>query len=263
MHKTATDIMEYMVCCVGTSPMRSEPSHKSEMVSQQLFGEKSFVIEKKGDWIKIQLRFDGYEGWVQQSHVVPIDEDIFNKNDKGLTQEWINEVDYNGHIMYVPMGSSVSAFKNGMAFWRKNSVHFKGKTWEPEEVKINAKLIKQIAFKFLNTSYLWGGKSVFGIDCSGYTQMVYKFLNYSLPRDAWQQAEQGTAVNFLQEAHCGDLAFFDNEEGRITHVGILLNENEIIHSAGKVRIDKIDTEGILNLETKQRTHKLRIIKRYF
>jgi hypothetical protein len=233
------------------------------MVSQQLFGEKSFVIEKKGDWVKIQLRFDGYQGWVQQSHVVPIDEDIFNKNDKGLTQEWINEVDYNGHIMYVPMGSSVSAFKNGMAFWRKNSVHFKGKTWEPEEITINAKLIKQIAFKFLNTSYLWGGKSVFGIDCSGYTQMVYKFLNYSLPRDAWQQAEQGTAVNFLQEAHCGDLAFFDNEEGRITHVGILLNENEIIHSAGKVRIDKIDTEGILNLETKQRTHKLRIIKRYF
>jgi hypothetical protein len=233
------------------------------MVSQQLFGEKSFVIEKKGDWVKIQLRFDGYQGWVQQSHVVPIDEDIFNKNDKGLTQEWINEVDYNGHIMYVPMGSAVSAFKNGMAFWRKNSVHFKGKTWEPEEVTINAKLIKQIAFKFLNTSYLWGGKSVFGIDCSGYTQMVYKFLNYSLPRDAWQQAEQGAAVNFLQEAHCGDLAFFDNEEGRITHVGILLNENEIIHSAGKVRIDKIDTEGILNLETKQRTHKLRIIRRYF
>lgn len=263
MHKTATDIMEYLVCCVGASPMRSEPSHKSEMVSQQLFGEKSFVIEKKDDWIKIQLRFDGYEGWVQQSHVVPIDEDIFNKNDKGLTQEWINEVDYNGHIMYVPMGSAVSAFKNGTAFWRKNLVHFKGKTWEPEEIKINAKLIKQIAFKFLNTSYLWGGKSVFGIDCSGYTQMVYKFLNYSLPRDAWQQAEQGTAVNFLQEAHCGDLAFFDNEEGRITHVGILLNENEIIHSAGKVRIDKIDTEGILNLETKQRTHKLRIIKRYF
>jgi cell wall-associated NlpC family hydrolase len=93
--------------------------------------------------------------------------------------------------------------------------------------------------------------------------MVFKFLNIYLQRDAWMQAEQGETVNFLQEAHCGDLAFFDNEEGRITHVGILLNENEIIHSAGKVRIDKIDTEGILNLETKQRTHKLRIIKRYF
>jgi hypothetical protein len=243
--------------------MRAEPSHRSEMVSQQLFGEKSFVIERSAGWVKIQLRYDGYQGWVQQSHVVQIDDDIYNKNEKGLTSEWINEVDYNGHIMYVPMGSSVSAFKNGMAFWRKNSVHFKGKTWDPEEIKLNPKLIKQIAFKFLNTSYLWGGKSVFGIDCSGYAQMVFKFLNIYLPRDAWMQAEQGETVNFLQEAHCGDLAFFDNEEGKIIHVGILLNENEIIHSSGKVRIDKIDTQGILNMETKQRTHKLRIIKRYF
>jgi len=233
------------------------------MVSQQLFGEKSFILEKTADWLKIQLRYDGYQGWVQQSHVVEIDEDIYLKSDKDLTSDWVNEVDYNGHMMYVPMGSSLSAFKNGMAFWRKNSVHFKGNVWNPEEIKINSKLIKQVAFKFLNTSYLWGGKSVFGIDCSGYAQMTYKFLNTYLPRDAWQQAEQGNIVNFLQEAHCGDLAFFDNEEGRIVHVGILLNDHEIIHSSGKVRIDKIDTQGILNLETRQRTHKLRIIKRFF
>jgi hypothetical protein len=243
--------------------MRAEPSHKSEMVSQQLFGEKSFILERTTGWLKIQLRYDGYQGWVQQSHVVEIDEDIYLKTDKDITSDWVNEVDYNGHIMYVPMGSALSAFKNGMAFWRRNSVHFKGNMWNPEEIKITPKLIKQIAFKFLNTSYLWGGKSVFGIDCSGYAQMTYKFLNTYIPRDAWQQAEQGNIVNFLQEAHCGDLAFFDNEEGRIVHVGILLNEHEIIHSSGKVRIDKIDTQGILNLETKQRTHKLRIIKRYF
>ncbi len=252
-----------MVCCVPVSPMRAEASHKSEMVSQQLFGEKSFILERAADWIKIQLRYDGYQGWVQQSHLVEIDEEIYLKTDKDLTADLLNEVDYNGHLMYVPMGSALSAFKNGMAFWRRNSVHFRGKIWNPEEVKITPKSIKQVAFKFLNTSYLWGGKSVFGIDCSGYAQMTYKFLNTYIPRDAWQQAEQGTAVNFLQEAHCGDLAFFDNEEGRIVHVGILLNEHEIIHSAGKVRIDKIDTQGILNLETKQRTHKLRIIKRYF
>lgn len=255
--------MEYMVCCVPVSPMRAEPSHKSEMVSQQLFGEKSFIIERSKEWLKIQLKYDGYQGWVQISHVLEIDEDIFLKSDKELTAEWVNEVDFNGHNMQVPMGSSLSAFNNGMAFWRKNSVHFKGKPWNPEEVIITPKLVKQIAFKFLNTSYLWGGKSVFGIDCSGYAQMVYKFLNINLPRDAWQQAEQGTAVNFLQESSCGCLAFFDNSEGRIIHVGILLNENEIIHSAGKVRIDKIDTQGILNLETKQRTHNLRIIKRFF
>ena len=256
--------MQYAVCCVPVSPLRAAPSHKSEMVSQQLFGEKSTVVESSVDgWIKIGLKYDGYEGWVQQSHLAEIDEEHFLKVDKDLTEDWVNEVDYNGHIMCVPMGSSLSAFKNGKAFWRRNTVYFKGKVWNPEEVKISPKLIKQIAFKFLNTSYLWGGKSVFGIDCSGYAQMTYKFLNKQLPRDAWQQAEEGTIVNFLQEAKCGDLAFFDNEEGRITHVGILLNDHEIIHSSGKVRIDKIDTQGILNLETKQRTHKLRIIKRYF
>jgi gamma-D-glutamyl-L-lysine dipeptidyl-peptidase len=256
--------MEYMVCCVPVSPMRAEPSHKSEMVSQQLFGEKSFILEKTADnWIRIQLKYDSYQGWVQQSHLAEIDEAHYLNTDKDLTSDWINEVDYNGHIMYVPMGSSLSAFKNGKAFWRRNSVSFKGKVWDPEEVKINPKQIKQIAFKFLNTSYLWGGKSVFGIDCSGYAQAVYKLLNVYLPRDSSQQAEAGIAVNFLQEAQCGDLAFFDNENGKIIHVGILLNDHEIIHSSGKVRIDKIDTQGILNLETKQRTHQLRIIKRYF
>jgi hypothetical protein len=244
--------------------MRADASHRSEMVSQQLFGEKSITIEKTEDnWVKIKLKYDGYMGWVQQSHLSEIDEEHYLKVDKDLTSDWVNEVDYNGHIMMVPMGSSLSAFSNGKAFWRKSSVYFGGKVWNPDEIKINPKLVKQVAFKFLNTSYLWGGKSVFGIDCSGYAQMVYKFLNKQLPRDAWQQAEKGEVVNFLQEAQPGDLAFFDNEEGRITHVGILLNEHEIIHSSGKVRIDKIDTQGIMNLETKLRTHKLRIIKRYF
>ena len=253
-----------MVCCVPVSPMRADVSHRSEMVSQQLFGEKSIIVEKADDnWVKIKLKYDGYQGWVQQSHLSEIDEEHYLKVDKDLTSDWVNEVDYNGHIMMVPMGSSLSAFRNGKAFWRKSSVYFGGKVWNPDEIKINPKLVKQVAFKFLNTSYLWGGKSVFGIDCSGYAQMVYKFLNKQLPRDAWQQAEEGEVVNFLQEAQAGDLAFFDNEEGRITHVGILLNEHEIIHSSGKERIDKIDTQGIMNLETKLRTHKLRIIKRYF
>ncbi|MEO8860956.1 MAG: C40 family peptidase [Ginsengibacter sp.] len=256
--------MQYTVCCVPVSAVRSEPSHKSEMVTQQLFGERSLVLEFVADnWAKIALKYDGYEGWCQLSHLSDIDEDHYESVDKAITTGWVNEIDYNGHLMNVPMGSVLSAFKNGKAFWRKNSVHFKGEVWDPEDIKITPKLIKQIAYKFLNTSYLWGGKSVFGIDCSGFTQMTYKFLNVHLPRDAWQQAAKGEVVNFLQEAHCGDLAFFDNDEGKIVHVGLLLNSDEIIHASGKVRVDKIDTQGILNLETKQRTHKLRIIKRFF
>lgn len=256
--------MKYASCCVPVSALRSEPSHKSEMVSQQLFGECSTILEYRADgWIKLKCKYDDYEGWCQASHVVEVDEENFAQQDKSLTEDWVNEIDYNGHHMFVPLGSSLTSLNHGKAFWRKNAVQYSGKIWNPVLVKVNPKLVKQLAYKYLNTTYLWGGKSVFGIDCSGFTQMVYKFLNVRLPRDAWQQAEHGKVVNSLQQVQCGDLAFFENEEGKITHVGLVLNEHEIIHSSGKVRLDKIDNQGIVNLETKQRTHKLKVIKRYF
>ncbi len=256
--------MKYAGCCVPVSALRKEPSHKSEMISQLLFGECCTLLEYgKDNWVKIKCRYDDYEGWCLLSHVVEIGEENYLHTDTDLTDEWVNALEYNGQHMYVPLGSSLTSLNYGKAFWSKHPIKYIGKAWKPEEVKLNAKVIKQIAYKFLNTAYLWGGKSVFGIDCSGFSQMVYKFLNIQLPRDAWQQAEKGETVNSLQETNCGDLAFFGNEEGRITHVGIILQSTEIIHSSGKVRLDKIDNEGIENLETKQRTHKLKVIKRYF
>lgn len=257
--------MTYAACAVSISSIRKEPSHKSEIVTQQLFGECCIILENGDDnWVRIKCGYDDYEGWCQASHMVEIDEENFVQTDKNLTADWVNEIDYNGHYMFVPMGSALTSLKNGKAFWRKNSISYSGKIWNPMEVKINAKIIKQLSYKFLNTTYLWGGKSVFGIDCSGLSQSVFKFLNVRLPRDAWQQAGQGEIVPSLKQAVCGDLAFFDqHDEGRITHVGILLNDHEIIHSSGKVRLDKIDDRGIINLESKQLTHRLRAIKRYF
>ena len=112
---------------------------------------------------------------------------------------------------------------------------------------------------YLNTPYLWGGKTPFGIDCSGFSQMVYKLNGYNLLRDAYQQATQGEILSFIEESEAGDLAFFDNEEGKITHVGIIMNDNYIIHAHGKVRIDRLDHFGIMNIDTMRHTHKLRII----
>jgi len=256
--------MKYGCCCVPVSAVRRDASHKSEMVTQQLFGECCTIIEEQTNgWIKIKCRYDDYEGWCQQAHVVEIEEASFNQADKNLTDDWVSQVDYNGHQMHVPLGSSLTSLNYGKAFWRKNAVQYSGKVWNAVVVKITPKLVKQIAYKFLNTTYVWGGKSVFGIDCSGFCQMVFKFLNIALPRDAWQQAEKGDLVPALNKVQCGDLAFFENEEGKITHVGLLLSQNEIIHSSGKVRLDKMDKEGIVNLETKQRTHTLKVIKRYF
>ncbi len=254
----------FAICCVPVGQMRSEPSHRSEMIIQQLFGEPCIVIEKAKDhWIKIQSRYEGYEGWCQEGHITMIEEEQYLSDGKEFMNDWINEVDYNGVKMIVPLGSSLTAITDDEVNWKKNTVLFKGSRWYSNNASRDEETIRKISFRFLNTSYLWGGKSVFGIDCSGFSQTVYKFLNVPLPRDAFQQAAVGAAIGFVMEAKCGDLAFFDNAERKITHVGIMLNDHEIIHASTKVRIDKIDSQGIINQDTFERTHRLRIIKRYF
>ncbi|MGE5107035.1 MAG: NlpC/P60 family protein [Sphingobacteriales bacterium] len=255
--------MLYAVCCVPVSPLRLEPSHESEMKSQLLFGECCKVILLEKDWVLVQCEYDEYEGWCQFSHVAEIILDNYLYGKRDLAADWINTIQYNGYPMQIPLGSSLTAMTNGKAVWKKNSIQFSGKVWEIKTSKPDTKDLRAIAFTFLNSAYLWGGKSVFGIDCSGFTQSVYKFFGIKLGRDSWQQADGGEAIGFLQEAKLGDLAFFDNAEGKIIHVGILLNENEIIHAAGKIRVDKIDAQGVVNSETGQRSHNLRIIKRFF
>jgi cell wall-associated NlpC family hydrolase len=252
------------VCCVPVSPLRAEASHRSEMVSQQLFGECCEVLERvKDNWTLIRCSYDGYEGWCTAGHLTEIDDPDYERGSNGLVPEWVNEIEYNGHPMMLPLGSALTGMRNGHASWRKNKLHYKGKAWDPAAARQDARTIRQLAYKFLNTPYLWGGKSVFGVDCSGFTQTVLKFFNVPLLRDAWQQATQGEPVGFLEEVQTGDLAFFDNEEGRITHVGILLNDHEIIHASVKVRMDKIDNVGIVHAENFERTHRLRMIKRLF
>ena len=252
--------MSDVICCVPVSPLRSEPSHRSEMVSQLLFGEVCIIIEKAPDnWIRIKSEYDSYEGWCQLSHVTAYTQN--SGSSKAYSRQWVTTIRYNDQPMYIPFGSSLNGIEKGVLRWNKERVDYDGELWLPAKTVADETTIRNIAFMYLNTPYLWGGKSVFGIDCSGYSQAIFKFLGITLQRDAYQQATQGQVVGFLQEAVCGDLAFFDNEEGKITHVGLLLNDHEIIHASCKVRVDKIDNMGIVNSENNQRTHKLRIVKR--
>jgi hypothetical protein len=233
------------------------------MISQLLLAEGALILEETKDFIKLQGVYDGYEGWCQRSQLVVTD--AWTRSTSQLyTAEWINTVIINKVLAHVPMGIPVIDTENAQRLSGVLQVDYsKAKMWNVVDSKPEAAAIQARAELFLNTPYLWGGRSVFGIDCSGFTQMVFRFFNIPLLRDAYLQATQGEVVGFLQEARCGDLAFFDNAEGRITHVGILLNDHEIIHSSGLVRIDPIDSAGILNKETRVRTHQLRIIKRYF
>jgi len=256
--------MPHAIIVVPVTPLRAEPAHKSEMVSQGLWGECVTLLETGADgWVKVKNQYDGYEGWSTSTHFETIDQQLFDAPYTHYAPHWVTPVSLNGWPMYIPYGCLLKAppGNSKRTVWGKAEVQFEEIQPIQQEGQPQPENIMRIASRFLNSGYLWGGRSVFGIDCSGFTQSVFKLLNIPLQRDAYQQATQGATVDFLQEARTGDLAFFDNAEGRITHVGILLNDHEIIHSSGKVRIDPIDNQGIIHAESGLRTHKLRIIKR--
>jgi len=254
--------MNNAVCCVAVSAVRAEPSHKSEMVTQQLFGDGVEVIGENKEWRNVRGCFDGYEGWCHFSHFTPVIDHIEQSVSPLIAGDWINVINLNGTEMRIPFGCDISIFFNPQYFITSQTFNFSGILWKDDVQGVFAERIVRTGMRFLNSAYLWGGKSVFGIDCSGFTQSVYKMLGIHLLRDASQQAGQGNDVLF-EDSETGDLAFFTNEEGKITHVGILLDKHEIIHASGKVRIDLLDKEGITHKVTNQRTHRLTLIKRYF
>ncbi len=224
------------ICHLACIPIRKEPGSVTEMVTQLLFGETYKVIDKQESWMQIRCDYDGYEGWMA------INQFCGNANTiiyKGICNELLQQVNFNNQIIHVTVGASIEGKK-------------KEPTWEN---------IEKQALIYINAPYLWGGRSPFGIDCSGFTQVLYKSIGVKLLRDANQQATEGETVDFAATAKPGDLAFFDNDEGRIIHVGMIWNEEQIIHAHGKVRIDKFDQSGIYNIDNNSYSHKLRIIKR--
>src|SRR6478736_2622549 len=248
------------ICNLANIPLRFEASDRSEIVSQVLFGEHFEVIEQYKQWAKIRLQFDGYEGWVDSKQFQVITKaqyDLLSNEEIVLNGDLIEYITAPSNLLIpILLGSSLS-FLNQPAI-NTSGFEFEGMKTSGVQPKQN---LVNTAFMYLNAPYLWGGKTPFGIDCSGFTQMVYKLNGYKLQRDASQQALQGEALSFIEESESGDLAFFDNEEGIITHVGIIMNDNYIIHASGKVRIDRLDHLGIYNAETNRHTHKLRVIKK--
>lgn len=257
--------MQYGICTLSLVPGRKESSGTSEMVTQLLFGEHYTVLEEAEDWIRIKTAFDQYECWISIKQHTRIQETSFNqleKTDAVYSNELVQLLSNKKKQTHFPItiGATLPFFKDHSTRFESFDFGFDGNITTLKQ-KRSANALLSTAYLFLNAPYLWGGKSPFGIDCSGFTQLVYKLNGYKLPRDAYQQVESGTPLSFVEEAEAGDLAFFDNEEGRIVHVGILLNNEQIIHASGCVRIDKFDHYGIFNTDTKKYSHTLRVIKK--
>ena len=247
-------------------PGRAEPADSSEMVTQLLFGEAFMILEKKGSWTKIQCAWDSYKCWIDSKQFLPISNEAFEHitSDKVVcVQDIVGVATQTDDSRNTPvvLGSTLPYFDGDVCQIGDKTFAYEGAISGPFQ---GAKgMLIENALLYLNAPYLWGGRSPFGIDCSGFTQVVYKLTGIKLPRDSSEQAKEGHSLSFVEEAEPGDLAFFDNDDGNIIHVGIMMGDNKIIHASGKVRIDKIDHQGIFNLDTGRYSHKLRIMKRIF
>lgn len=256
----------YQICRVAIAPLRKEPSDRSEIVSQLLFGDRVKVIEQTEKWWLVQNFDDDYQGWMDFKQLTRLGEAQYldKRSYTYLAPAAVNNtlIATNGSAYYVPAGCTLPFYADGFCFLGEEKFELKFDAWMPSRQTIASELEATAKF-FENAPYLWGGRTLFGIDCSGFVQTVFRLHGLQLKRDASQQAEQGELVDFLSGATVGDLAFFDNEAGQITHVGMMLGNDKIIHAAGKVRIDPIDDQGIFNPEQGRYTHKLRIVKRFF
>ena len=239
--------MTYGICNLTAIALRKEDRHASEMVSQLLYNETYSVLDKTKEWVLIQTE-DGdfpYQGWIQEKQLCEISEEQFQAL-KGKTPYLINKpvVGHNGLLL--TMGTPL---------------------YEPHPDAVlmpsefHPDLMVDYAKRLLGAPYLWGGRMAMGLDCSGLTKVCARLAGLVLPRDASQQVREGELVYFLQETRPGDLAFFGEEDGRITHVGIVMGDEQIIHCSGQVRIDYLDQTGIFNMEKNEHTHRLQAVKR--
>lgn len=255
--------MPFAICLLSVVPVRREPSHRSEMVSQLLFGEYVEKGEERDDFVAVKCLYDGYEGWVQAAQLTPVEAVLETTTFIGCVQD---DVLINGCSRKISIGSPVYQPGEPLQFGDTVVQYLPNINcrWNTNDHQtLFSSELENVCHCYLYTPYLWGGRSVYGIDCSGFVQQVFKLFGVKLLRDACLQAGQGTAVNDLEDATLGDLLFFQNENGRVTHVGILLSNQQIVHAAGRVRIDKVDKKGIINQETGKRTHLIHSIRRFF
>lgn len=235
--------------------MRSNNFHESELVSQLLYGDCFKILSSKNEWLQIKTLNDSYVGWIndkQINEISKINAEKITFDDKIFSTRLIDYIETDENkLSSIVLGSNIGACK------------YLGHKYDgPKTKKTKTKPnLTKVASMYLNSPYLWGGKTPFGIDCSGLTQMIYRINGYKIPRDASQQSELGETLSFIEESEPGDLAFFDDKEGKIIHVGMLLENNYILHAHGNVRIDRIDQTGIFNQEKQKHSHKLRIIKK--
>jgi hypothetical protein len=256
---------KFAVCPLSAIAVRNHPTQKSEMLTQILFGELVEIMEERGKaWCLIRCLWDDAVGWVASNQIVALnlaELPLFQK-EEGLSLELFQPITASDHFLPVPMGARFPGF-DGIRFrFFQKDYNFTGQVIFPTKSIANRPLLVKIARRYLHAPFMWGGRSPLGIDAPGLVQMAFKLSGIRLPRTADQQVLQGQQIDFAEQASPGDVAFFENNTGRIVHTGIVLADNQILHAFGKVRVDVMDHFGIFDKDKKKYTHRLRVVKSF-
>lgn len=256
--------IDFGVCRLSVVSVRKDPADQSEQVTQLLFGDHYSVLQESENrkWLRIRIHFDQYEGWIDAKQHQPITKEYFNHINHAefkITTDVTTTLLYNKSPQVVLMGSIIPISSSEL-FKMEEQFAFNGEAKNLGQRR-EMDFLRVMASRYLNSPYQWGGKSPFGTDCSGFTQMVFKLCGYKLLRDASQQVNQGKTIESLAASRPGDVVFFQNEKGKVVHTGILLAEKKIIHASGKVRVDHITEEGIQHMDSRKITHHLCAIRR--
>lgn len=255
---------QYGICHLSVIPLKKEPSDTSEIGSQLLFGDAFTILKtsQDGKWVYVKNAYDGYLGWIDSKQYKPISADYFDLLDSvqsPLSSEMVGLLQGENGLVPILMGTTLPFFKDDTVVIENDVYKYKGAIHFPAPVS-DFRFLKKMSYYYLNAPYLWGGRTHFGIDCSGFVQQLFRFIGHKLPRDAYQQAEAGTLVAFGEQKP-GDLAFFQDGTARVTHVGLILENDQIIHASGQVRIDVLDEKGIMHSGKKSHSHKFHSIRR--
>ena len=250
-------------------PVREEAREGAEQATQILFGEMFDILEETPRWKRVRLDSDGQEGWVDAKMVTPMSDAEYKKHRAAMKEaaKVVFPITYavsenNGQTLPLTAGTCLAGYKEGRFEVLGVGFRIDPNMVITQPLDLNEQNLIQTVRFFLNTPYLWGGKNALGMDCSGFTQVVMSLFGKGLLRNASEQVKQGRAVRSLQKVQAGDLAFFDHEDGKISHVGIVIDSTRIVHCSGRVKVEKLDESGIFSAETGQHTHHLVSLRRY-